>query len=573
MPSRYIPAILILLLLCNPAFAYDHQYEDIWVNQGSYSLGEGERAFIDSYTIKPYNIENGNAELLLYLNDNYIGHFHVDDSANNEYVYENTLRVNVTEINKGQVTFDAAFHEYEKVWILRESYRLDTGNNVSYENTDVKLQAIDEATKTAYLDIKHNNKNQEQEFKRGDVLKYNREIMLRVSYVDSTSAVVEFYTPGKASVQLNLTGIRDTYRCNNQIHATTSIQNTGELTLRGISLDTKTSVGDIVIQKNVSQTLKPGKNFTTDLIIRIPEQPRKMNSEIELNLKGFDYLGNEYDDSAKATITILPFISINKEIVEKNLDATSNLSVNLTIHNYASSKKIVHLQDELPSSFLLMDNPSPKWDIVIPSNSNETINYTAMPTEAGRYEIKPATASFEYKGNSYEVTSDGNFPVVVEGTKLEIDRKLNKTTPKIGEHVRVSLTASNTGTITSNVEIGESVPDDVDVIGGELSWIGKLKPLEEKTIEYTIKTPDAPAVHLSPTVLEYESEDGTAGQVKTDTYTINIQDGNADGHTKDSNQPAGENMGATMLIGIYAVLLMVIVTGPLIAYLYINKKR
>lgn len=572
MPSRYIPAILILLLLCNPAFAYDHQHEDIWVSQGSYSLGEGERAFIDSYTIKPYNIDNGNAELLLYLNDNYVGHFLVDDNVNNEYFHENTLRVNVTEIKKGQVTFDAAFHEFEKVWILRESYRLGPENNVSYENTDVKLQAIDEATKTAYLDIKHNNKNQEQEFKRGDFLKYNREIMFRVSYVDSTSVVVEVYTPGEASVQLNLTGIRDTYRCNNQIHATASIQNTGELSLRGISLETENSVGDI-IQKNVSQVLKPGKNFTTDLIIRIPEQPRKINSEIALYLKGFDYQGNEYDDSVKTTTTILPFISINKEIVEKNLDATSNLSVNLSIHNYASSKKIIHLQDNLPSSFLLMDNPYPKWDLVIPSNSSDTVNYTAMPTEPGRYEIKPATANFEYKGNSYEVTSDGNFPVVVEGAKLEIDRKINKTTPKIGEHVRISLTASNTGTITSNVEVEENVPDEVDVIGGELSWAGKLKPLEEKTIEYTIKIPDAPAVHLSPTVLEYENKEGTAGQIKTDTYTINIQDGNADSHTKDSNQPAGEPMGAKMLIGIYAVLLIVIVTGPLIAYLYINKKR
>ncbi|APH38753.1 COG1361 family protein [Methanohalophilus halophilus] len=573
MPSRCIPAILILLLLCNPVFAYDHQHEDIWVNQGSYSLKEGERAFIDSYTIKPYNIENGNAELVLYLNDNYVGHFRVDDSANNEYVHGNTLRVNVTEINKGQVTFDAAFHEFEKVWILRESYRLGAGNNVSYENTDVKLQAIDEATKTAYLDIKHNNKNQEQGFKRGDVLKYNREIMLRASYVDSTSAVVEVYTPGEASVQLNLTGIRETYRCNNQIHATASIQNTGELTLRGISLETETPVGDIGIQKNVPQTLKPGKNSTTDLIIRIAEQPRKIDTEITLNLKGFDYLGNEYDDSAKATVTILPFISINKEIMEKNINTTSNLSVNLTIHNYASSKTIVHLQDDLPSSFLLMDKPNPKWDLVIPSNSSDTINYTAMPTEAGRYEIKPATASFEYKGNSYEVVSDGNFPVVVEGTKLEIDRKLNKTTPKIGEHVRISLTASNIGTITSNVEVVESVPDEVDVIGGELSWAGKLKPLEEKTIEYTIKTPDVPAVHLPATVLEYESDDGTAGQEKTDTYTINIQDDNADGHTKDSNHPTRDNMGAKTLIGIYAVLLMVIVTGPLIAYLYINKKR
>lgn len=92
-------------------------------------MEEGERAFIDSYTIKPYNIENGNVELLLYLNDNYVGHFHVDDTANKEYVHENILRVNVTEINKDQVTFDAAFHEFEKVWILRESYRLGAGNN------------------------------------------------------------------------------------------------------------------------------------------------------------------------------------------------------------------------------------------------------------------------------------------------------------------------------------------------------------------------------------------------------------------------------------------------------------
>ncbi|MDI3485746.1 MAG: hypothetical protein PWQ50_966, partial [Methanolobus sp.] len=82
---------IILIAFINPVDSTAIKEEDIWIFQGSYELGVGERAYLEGFTVKVNELDSDNtttATLLIYSNSVFMESFEVDSGVNNEYIYD-----------------------------------------------------------------------------------------------------------------------------------------------------------------------------------------------------------------------------------------------------------------------------------------------------------------------------------------------------------------------------------------------------------------------------------------------------------------------------------------------------
>ena len=88
--SHVFFTLIILLFSIFPSSAYDFQHEDIWVYKGSFKLGPGEKATIERYTLKVYELDQEAAEpsavILVYKNDDFKKAYYVDAGPNDQRV-------------------------------------------------------------------------------------------------------------------------------------------------------------------------------------------------------------------------------------------------------------------------------------------------------------------------------------------------------------------------------------------------------------------------------------------------------------------------------------------------------
>lgn len=563
---------LTLLLFSIPAFGYDYEYEEFWIHQGTFTIGNGERAEIGSFTVRNYAPEGEGFRLLLYRNSDYVDDFYLDDFSINEYIYDNFLKISVKSISDGTITINAFQHEFEKVWIFRERHRIGIGGTVDYDGASVELLELNETR--ALLKTTYGSEEKEDSFGIRDVKKYDA-IKVRLTFIDANSAVIELYTPGEPGFEILATNLSDSYLCNETINAEIFVKNTGEIPLRGVNLEGSLDFGNLFPDSFQTTIIEPGKSKKAIFEIKPEISPVEKDVKLDLAAVGYDYLGKEETAEKSLTTSIEPFIAIIKEHEGTNLSLEnideSILGIGLTVNNCAPSGTSVHIKDEIPDSFLLIDQDSPEWDLIIPAGSSQRIEYTIAATEPGNYTLPSATAEFEYEGSSYESISDIPQYVLVEGTRVEISKSSNVEYAQEGDIVRITVIATNVGTTEAAVEIADEIPAGIDFVSGETSWTGSLEPQQIRTLKYMIVADDndfqLPAAKLS-----YKSDD-TSGEERSNTLTIHSGEAPAE---DAEDRPEAQQMGRLGITGflfkVYLAVFSIIIIGPLGVYIYINQK-
>lgn len=593
----------ILFLLAPTANAYDIHDENIWIFQGAYQLGIGDRAELEGFTVKLHEInDDGNsATILIYRNGVFKEAYFIDADANNVQIYENELRITAIEVNAQAVSLEMHKQQTERVWISSiKKTALKVGNQIEDDNYIVKLKALTE--EGALLSIEGNGNVIEDTYKTADYKKIPDEFMMNLVYINKNTeeVFIETLKPGKPEMELFVKTDKEDYYPTEKIEYQFSLSNTGTVPLHGLILSTSVSEGNVEEAVLQHASLDPTKIKKFVIDITPPISPVAKNITIISDIKGYDYKANEYSSSSVLEVPVKPYISIKKEvkILEKSaLDTEFGTDeyflISLTVKNMAGFQTALTITDELTDSFIPSDMESPEWVILMEPVSEKTINYHVKPTLPGNFTFGAATAQWNYRGETYSISSSPSHESYqVHGLKATVEKSIVSNYLYPGDETKVIVRITNTGDKQIDVSLSDDMAPELMLVSGKTSWKGKISSGESKDITYTIMAQEIGDFYLPAANIEFTDDNDRRGTSSSGTPIIYVDNAlpaidyqeyiEGEEYYQESEDTFEDaipdrteitRFGAVWFLTYsFTVLFFIIAIVPATAYLFINRK-
>ncbi len=592
--------IIIMSIVCIvPATAaYDFRDENIWVYQGSFEIGVGERADVGDHVIKVHTIDMdetpASATLLVYRNKVYMDSFFVDSLANNEYVYDEVLLIKVLDIKDEKVFLEMYKQEYERVWITDiEKTKLVSGEELTSGDYTIKIIGFSEDG--AAVAISKDGTVVQDIYNTGFYKKYNDEFMVKAIYLnlERGEVFVETYRLGVPNIELSMTTEQDIYDPNIPIEYDVVVKNSGTVPIRGIVLKTTVTDGRVEQPTQECYIIEPLFSQTFKVNVIPPKSPLGTSFTINADVTGYDYKGETYSNSTTKDTRVSSYIAIEKSVEPDELflnrmvyGKQETAQINLTVHNMADFSTLVNVYDELPESFLPADIESLKWTVILDPDSSIFISYQAMPTMTGSFTLSPASVEWIKDGETYVAQYAGSQNVIdVHGARVVAEKLLSRNVLYVGENTDVRIILTNIGDEDAEVSFSDTIPMGVKVTGGESEWSGSLGAGERKDFVYTMQSGEAGDTALPGVEVSFvDSHDNHGSAVSntvnmyvddlysTDSQNSYLEQTSAISPTTQAPESDLSRWGAAgFMISSFITLMCVIAIVPITAYLLITR--
>lgn len=596
--------IIIMSIVClvPTAAAYDFRDENIWVYQGSFEVGVGERADVGDHVIKVHTIDMdetpASATLLVYRNKVYMGSFFVDPLANNEHVYDEVLLIKVLDIKDEKVFLEMYKQEYERVWITDiEKTKLVSGEELTSGDYTIKIIGFSEDG--AAVAISKDGTAVQDIYNTGFYKKYNDEFMVKAIYLnlERGEVFVETYRLGVPNIELSMTTEQDVYDPNIPIEYDVVVKNSGTVPIRGIVLKTTVTDGRVERPTQECYIIEPSFSQMFKVNVIPPKSPLGTSFTINADVTGYDYKGETYSNSTTKDTRVSSYVAIEKSVEPDELflnrmvyGKQETAQINLTVHNMADFSTLVNVYDELPESFLPADIESLKWTVILDPDSSTFISYQAMPTMTGSFTLFPASVEWIKDGETYVAQYAGSQNVIdVHGARVVAEKLLSRNVLYVGENTDVRIILTNIGDEDAEVSFSDTIPMGVKVTGGESEWSGSLGAGERKDFVYTMQYGEAgdtalPGVEVS-FVDSHDNHGSTVSNTvnmyvdelySTDSQNSYLEQTSAISPTTTPTTQAPESDlsrwgAAGFMISSFITLMCVIAIVPITAYLLITR--
>ena len=592
--------IIIMSIVCIvPATAaYDFRDENIWVYQGSFEIGVGERADVGDHVIKVHVIDMdetpASATLLVYRNKVYMGSFFVDPLANNEHVYDEVLLIKVLDIKDEKVFLEIYKQEYERVWITDiEKTKLVSGEELTSGDYTIKIIGFSEDG--AAVAISKDGTVVQDIYNTGFYKKYNDEFMVKAIYLnlERGEVFVETYRLGVPNIELSMTTEQDIYDPNIPIEYDVVVKNSGTVPIRGIVLKTTVTDGRVEQPTQECYIIEPLFSQTFKVNVIPPKSPLGTSFTINADVTGYDYKGETYSNSTTKDTRVSSYIAIEKSVEPDELflnrmvyGKQETAQINLTVHNMADFSTLVNVYDELPESFLPVDIESLKWTVILDPDSSTFISYQAMPTMTGSFTLSPASVEWIKDGETYVAQYAGSQNVIdVHGARVVAEKLLSRNVLYVGENTDVRIILTNIGDEDAEVSFSDTIPMGVKVTGGESEWSGSLGAGERKDFVYTMQSGEAGDTALPGVEVSFvDSHDNHGSAVSntvnmyvddlysTDSQNSYLEQTSAISPTTQAPESDLSRWGAAgFMVSSFITLMCVIAIVPITAYLLITR--
>jgi len=531
--------IIITSIVCivPTTSAYDFRDENIWIYQGSFEIGVGERADTGDHVIKVHSIDmNGvpaSATLLVYRNKVYKKSFFVDPLANNEHVYDEILLIKVLDIKDEKVSLEVYKQEYEHVWITDiDKTKLISGEEISSGDYTIKIIGFSEDG--AAVSISKNGTVVQDIYNTGFYKEYNDEFIVKAVYLnqDRKEIFLETYRPGAPNIELSMTAEQDLYDPNTPIEYVAVVRNTGTVPIRGVILETSVTSGTVDNPVQMHHIIEPSLSQTFKVNVIPPKSPLGTSFTVKTNVTGYDYKGVTYTNSTTINTSVNSYIAVEKSVEPDELflnrivyGKQETTRINLTIYNMADFSTSVNVYDELPQSFLPVDIGYLEWTVVLEPDSSTIVTYQAMPTMTGSFTLSPASVEWTKDGETYISQTIGSQNVIdVHGVRIFVEKLLSRNVLYVGENTDVSIILTNVGDDEANISFSDTIPMGVKVTGGESEWSGSLVAGERKYIEYTIQIEEAGNTALPGAEVSYMDSHNNHGSTISNTVNLYVDE-------------------------------------------------
>ncbi|WMW23916.1 hypothetical protein RE474_07330 [Methanolobus sediminis] len=601
--TRLLLLTIILMTFINPVNSTAVKEEDIWIFQGSYELGVGERAYLEGFTVKVNEINEVNlltATLLIYSNSIFMESFDVDAGVNNEHIYDGELKINVVSIENNKISLEIYKHKSELVWVTDiPKTAFKAGDSLSGNNYRITLEGINGST--ADVVVKLDGEEYERTYTSGAYEKFSEDFMINIVYInkDTQEVFIETLKPGAPQIQIDVGNLQESYEPDGYVEYELVVTNNGTIPLHGIILTTECDDGEVELVTQQHSILDPQKKKKFQIRIKPYIEPVTRNITITTSVEGYDYRGNKYKDQIKTEATVNSYISIEKEVISKEkasedpeFGTEQYFQINITVANKANFQTAVTVTDILPPEFIPNDIESTEWSMALSAGETKSIGYFTSSTEPGDFTFEPATVVWKDSGETYTMQSnviDGTFHV--SGSRVILQKEISSSYMVVGETIDVTLKVTNQGDKDIDISFREDIPDELSYVNGESEWQGTLEAGTTNEFTYIVKAERSGEYYLPETELSLTDENDKKDNVVSDELFLFIDDVPVDAdnqyyeQTYNQLDASASYPGDTsvadpditsvdvmkFLVSSFASLLAIIAIVPTFAYLFISR--
>ena len=594
---------IIMIALIGPGSATAMKEEDIWIFQGSYELGVGERAYLEGFTVKVNEIDEEGvpaATLLIYSNSVFMEAFVVDTEANDEHNYDGELKINVISIMNGKISLEIYKHKSELVWVTdipKTSFR--AGDSLSGNDYRITLDGINE--REAQITVNIDGEDHARTYKSGDFEKFSEDFMLNVVYINKNTqeVFIETLRPGAPQIRIDVGKLQESYEPNEYVQYELVVTNNGTIPLHGIILTTECDEGEVEPVTQQHSLLDPEKK--KKFLIRVKPDVEPVSREITIitKVEGYDYRGNEYNNEIETRATVNSYISVEKEVISREktsedpeFGTEQYFQINIIVANKADFQTGVTVSDILPAVFIPDDIDNTEWSMALDAGETKSIEYFASSTEPGDFTFEPATVAWKDEGKTYTMQSNQIAGIFhVSGSKVMLLKELSSSYMVEGEEIDIIIRITNDGDRDIDASFRETIPDELSYVIGDSEWHGTLGAGGKKELVYTVRGELPGEYYLPGTELSLTDENGKKDSVTSDELFLYIDDeateieeynyeetyNQVDASATYSQETSVERPEATevevmkFLVTSFASLLTIIAIVPTFAYLFISR--
>ncbi len=602
-PIKLLLLTIILMAFINPVDSTAIKEEDIWIFQGSYELGVGERAQLEGFTVKVNDINTENvseATLLIYSNSVFMESFTVDAGVNNEYNYDGELKINVMSLDENKISLEIYKHKSELVWVTdipKTAFKV--GDSLTGNDYRITLKGINEGT--ANVVVKLDGEEYERTYISGAYEKFSEDFMINIVYINKNTqeVFIETLKPGEPKIQIDAGNIQESYEPDEYVEYELVVTNNGSIPLHGIILTTECDDGEVELVTQQHSILEPGKKKKFQILVKPDVEPVTGNITITTSVQGYDYRGNQYNNEIKTQATVNSYISIEKEVISKEktsedpeFGTEQYFQINITVANKANFQTAVTVTDVLPPEFIPNDIESTEWSMALSAGETKSIGYFASSTEPGDFTFEPATVVWKDSGETFTMQSnsiEGTFHV--SGSKVMLQKEITSSYMVVGETIDVILKVTNDGDEDISISFREDIPDELSYVVGEREWHGTMAAGATKEFTYTVKAERAGEYYLPETELSLTDENDRKDSVVSDELFLYIDDAPAEAEDEyyeetynqvdaSSSYPADTSVADPDITGVevmkflvstFVSLFTIIAIVPTFAYLFISR--
>jgi len=393
-------------------------------------------------------------------------------------------------------------------------------------------------------------------------------------------------TAKKSNLEIHKTVDKESVKIGDTLTYTISVKNNGDKVAKAIIYD-NVPEGTVLLNKDNNEdentkkltwrvTVEPGKTENVEFTVRVKAEKGTIKNSAIVNGK-----------TTEETETGIINITGKKEVNTSEAKVGDTLTYTITLTNSGNATGTVTVTDEIPAGTTLVEKSITNNGV----ESNGTITWTDVEVKAG----DTVEVSFKVTINNDTKTSVRNTAVIDDNKPTEeVETKVanitgaksvDKSTAKVGETLKYTITLTNSGNATGTVTVTDEIPTgtrikDENTTGynketNTMTWsnvevkAGKsVKLTLEVVVEDNIsiikniayvdgnKIPEEPetSVRHHYTVEHYtENLDGKYSKVEKDTVVsedveigtkVSYENNNYEGFTFDDNKT--ENKDATV---------------------------
>ena len=263
-------------------------------------------------------------------------------------------------------------------------------------------------------------------------------------------------------------------------------------------------------------------------------------------------------------------ISLTKSAPPHSIKQGQTTTVTLTVKNTGTTEITdIEVADTIPSDlFLVSGETSKRYDSLRPKDSRE-FQYTLQLTEAGTFNLDPATATYADEERNYHtsksstvaievIPSTGTTPAQIipthrAATALSITKSPSlNSIRQFGEAV-ITLSIKNSGTTdVTDIEITDRVHPSFDLTSGDFpnpKRYDLIRPGETRDLQYTITAKESGTFTRDHATITYADSDGNIQEAGSESHVIRVVPSTSGSAAGASHQPSSISTASVHLHG------------------------
>jgi len=361
-----------------------------------------------------------------------------------------------------------------------------------------------------------------------DEVKLNRKIIEKDGEKFETgkwdpSIKINVFLRGKPKIEINIKSDKESYDpkilADKDINTTITLKNVGKAKAEDLNVIIETGKLKLLegkLKHDFSSVEKDETLKAINLHMEVPEPWEDTDYQLNVSVRGQDIKGKEFEWSESKTINIKQKweLKISKSASEeRDLGETVSVSVNLRNAGICPLEGI-KLRDFLPEKELELEEEV-ELEKTLSLKTGETlidaISYKFIPKKPGDYIYPKAVASFTLPNGDEAKIESKEVKTSIRGPYVELDKKIDTQQLEVGEKLKVTLEAKNSGNVDVSVTLSDPLSPKTKFISGETEFKEVLKAGKAKTITYMLQMNNKGKILLPPakaTFLDLEDHSG-----------------------------------------------------------------